>query len=119
MRLCLTVLLAPVVLGGTLRSDPPGATPRADRPTGFDPPVTLLGGSDYHAFAHVPGGYPAFADVDGDGTTDLVVGVTDRAESHDGGRLLVYRNRGTDDRPAYAKPTWLDATVPSARIPDG
>ena len=74
--------------------------------------MPLLDGSEYG------GGYPAFADIDGDGTTDLVVGVTDW-DSHDGGRLLVYHNRGTNARPVYAKPAWLDATVPSARIPDG
>jgi hypothetical protein len=111
MRLCLTVPLAVLVIGGALCSDPPAAAPGADRPTGFDPPVPLLDGSE-------SGGYPAFADIDGDGTIDLVVGVAD-GESHDGGRLLVYRNRGTNARPVYAKPTWLDQTVPSARIPDG
>ena len=112
MRLCLTVPLAFLVIGGTLRSDPPAATPGADRPIEFDPAVPLLDGPEYG------GGYPAFADIDGDGTTDLVVGVAER-ESRDGGRLLVYRNRGTNTRPVYAKPTWLDQAVPSARIPDG
>jgi hypothetical protein len=74
--------------------------------------VPLLDGSEYGRL------YPAFADIDGDGKTDLVVGVTDW-DSRNGGRLLVYRNRGTNARPVYAKPTWLDQTVPSARIPDG
>lgn len=84
----------------------------ADPPTRFGPPVVLLEGSECEV------GYPAFADIDGDGKIDLVMGVADR-KSYDGGRLLVYRNRGTNARPVYAKPTWLDATVPSARIPDG
>jgi hypothetical protein len=100
-----------MVIGGTPRSDPPAA-PGADRPAGFDPAVPLLDGSEYGRL------YPAFADIDGDGKTDLVVGVTDW-DSRNGGRLLVYRNRGTNARPVYAKPTWLDQTVPSARIPDG
>ena len=30
-------------------------------------------------------------------------------------RLLVFRNKGTNARPVYAKPTWLDETVPSAK----
>jgi hypothetical protein len=72
----------------------------------------ILDGSEYGRM------YPAFADVDGDGNTDLVVGLAD-LHSDDGGRLLVYRNRGTNARPVYAKPTWLDAAVPSARVPDG
>jgi hypothetical protein len=62
--------------------------------------------------------FPTFADVDGDGKADLLVGVVDW-KSRDAGRLLVYRNRGTNARPVYAKPAWLDEAVPSARIPNG
>ena len=111
MRLCLAVPFAVMVICGTPCPNPP-AVPGADPPTGFGPPEVLLDGSDCAV------GYPAFADIDGDGKIDLVMGVADR-KSHEGGRLLVYRNLGTNTRPMYAKPTWLDATVPTARIPDG
>ena len=77
--------------------------PPSDPPTGFDAPELVLDGSDYGRL------YPAFADIDGDGKTDLVVG-TWRS------RLLVYRNKGTNARPVYAKPKWLDESVPSAKI---
>lgn len=107
----LTAPVAIVLIGGVLYSQPP-ADPAGPAVPGFDQPVTLLGGADYH------GGAPAFADLDGDGLTDLVVGTSD-GDRPERGRLLVYRNRGTAGRPAYAKPTWLDQSVPSARIPDG
>ena len=51
----------------------------------------------------------AAADIDGDGKIDLVVGTWL-------GRLRVYRNQGTNARPEYAKPKWLDETVPSANV---
>ncbi|MBY0458855.1 MAG: VCBS repeat-containing protein [Gemmataceae bacterium] len=70
------------------------------------PPNVILDGSEHAAAL-----FPHFADFDGDGTTDLLVGVTDR--------LLVYRNRGTDDRPDYAPPVWFDEREPSGWIPGG
>ena len=103
MRLHPGIVLALVAAGGAVPAVPPGTGPRPDAPDGFDPPEVVLDGSEYCKL------YPAFADVDGDGTTDLVAGTWR-------GRLLVFRNTGTDDRPAYAKPTWLDAAVPSADL---
>jgi hypothetical protein len=109
-RLRLAAVLVTVTAAGCPALS--GAVPSAGLATGFDPPEVILDGSDYGRL------YPAFADVDGDGMTDLVVGIADW-HSYDGGRLLVYRNQGTNALPAYATPTWLDAAVPSARIPDG
>jgi hypothetical protein len=63
----------------------------------------ILDGSEYGRL------YPAFADIDGDGKVDLLVG-------NWLGRLLVFRNHGTNDQPAYARPAWLHETVPSADI---
>ena len=98
----LSVPIALLLLVGIARPEPP----RADRPARFDPPETILDGSKFDRRL-----FPTFADIDGDGSTDLLVGIPDR--------LLVYRNRGTTARPAYAEPAWLDQAVPSARIPDG
>jgi FG-GAP repeat protein len=111
MRLRLSITLALMVLGGSLRPAP-GADSGADPPAGFDPAQAILYGSEHGRL------FPTFADLDGDGKTDLLVGAVDW-ESRHGGRLLVYRNQGTNARPAYAEPAWLDETVPSARIPDG
>jgi hypothetical protein len=110
MRLCLSVTLALLVIAGTLRPAPPGATPGADRPAGFGPAEPILDGSEHGRL------FPTFADLDGDARLDLLVGVTGESG---GGRLLVHPNRGTNARPVYAKPTWLDEAVPTARIPDG
>jgi hypothetical protein len=69
-------------------------------------PEVFLDGSE-----HADRMFPQFADFDGDGVTDLMLGVGDR--------LLVYRNRGTSARPVYEKPTWFDEAEPSARLPCG
>jgi hypothetical protein len=60
---------------------------------------------------------PALGDVDGDGRTDLLVGAGHDAGTC-GGRLLVFRNRGTDARPDYATPEWFHAAVPTGQIPE-
>ena len=108
MRLPLSIALAVIVIGGALRPASSLADPHADAPIGFEAPELILDGSEFGFLK------PAFADIDGDGKTDLLVGV----HSGDVGRLLVYGNRGTNARPVYAKPTWFDETVSSARIPD-
>jgi FG-GAP repeat len=112
MGLCLTVTLALMVIGGTLRLDLPDAAPGADRPAGLDSPKLILDGTDYGRM------FPTFADIDGDGKIDLVVGVTG-SKGNGGGRLLVYLNQRTRARPNYGKPAWLHETVPTARITDG
>jgi hypothetical protein len=89
-----------MAIGGSVRPTPP-ASPQPDKATRFDPPEVILEGSERL--------YPAFADIDGDGKIDMLVGTWL-------GRLRVYRNQGTNARPVYAKPTWLDETVPSAKI---
>src|SRR5215470_18867987 len=102
MRLRLSIVLALLAIGGTVPPTLP-ANPQPDKPTVFEPPEVILDGSEYGRL------YPTFADIDGDGKIDMVVGTWR-------GRLRVYRNRGTNARPEYAEPTWLDDTVPSANI---
>lgn len=111
MRFRLFVLLSGVgfglaAAGGPSRPEPIASPQGVSRPAEFDPPELLLDGSEFAAGLH-----PHYADFDGDGKVDQLVGV--------GNRLLVYRNEGTSARPVYANPTWFDAAVPSAVIPDG
>jgi hypothetical protein len=89
--------------GGTLHSAPSATASGRERPIEFEPPEVILDGSEYGRL------YPAFADIDGDGKIDMLVG-------NWLGRLLVFRNKGTNARPVYARPTWLDETLPSANI---
>jgi hypothetical protein len=103
MRLRLSIALALTAISGTMLPTPPGTSPQPDKLTAFDPPELILDGSEYGRL------YPTFADFDGDGKIDMLVG-------NWLGRLLVFRNEGTNARPVYAKPTWLDETVPSANI---
>ena len=105
MRLRLSVTLTLMAIGAALCPAPSGPAPGAAPPTGFEPPERILEGSEYGRL------YPTFADVDGDGKIDLLVG-------NWLGRLLVFRNKGTNARPMYGKPQWLDETVPSAKIRD-
>ena len=100
MRLRLGIALALIAIGGNAHPTRPDR-PRPDRVTGFHQPEVILEGSERL--------YPAFADIDGNGKIDMVVGTWL-------GRLRVYRNQGTNARPEYAKPTWLDDTLPSAKI---
>ena len=102
MRLRLSIVLALLAIGGTVPPTLP-ANPQPDKPTVFEPPEVILDGSEHGRL------YPAFADIDGDGKIDMLVG-------NWLGRLLVFRNQGTNARPVYAEPTWLDETVPSAKI---
>jgi hypothetical protein len=106
MRRSLNTALALMLVGAA----PPvcADTPRA--PQAFHPPEPILDGSQHRQL------YPAFADLDGDSKSDLLVGVVSKSG---GGRLLIYPNQGTSTHPAYTDSTWLDTTVATARVPDG
>ena len=90
MRLRLGIALALIAIGRSVRPIPPGTSPQPDKPTEFDPPEVILDGSEYGRL------YPTFADIEGDGKIDMFVG-------NWLGRLLVFRNNGTNARPVYAK----------------
>ena len=108
-RLCAALCglaIARVALGEPPPPDFAEGTREVERLAEFGPPEVLLDGSGDGTRL-----YPHYADFDGDGRIDQVVGVNDR--------LLVYRNQGTNANPEYARPTWLDEVEPSARIPRG
>lgn len=102
MRPLLATALIAMLLTGPAGTEPPGA----EQAPGVDAPEVILDGSEID-----PTLIPTFADLEGDGTLDLLVGTTNR--------LLIYPNTGTNDRPEYAEPRWLDESVSSALIPDG
>jgi hypothetical protein len=60
---------------------------------------------------------PAFGDIDGDKRTDLLVGAG-YVPGVGKGRLLVFRNRATDEHPDYAPPEWFHDSVPTGLIPE-
>ena len=108
-RLCSTLCvlgLALAVLGQFLRVFPSFGLGSVDRHAEFGPPQVILDDSEHGA-----GLRPYYADFDGDGKVDQLIGAWDR--------LLVYRNHGTNAEPKYAKPIWFDEAEPSGRIPAG
>jgi hypothetical protein len=63
---------------------------------------------------------PWFADFDGDGKPDLLVGHGAFSTAHpQGGRLCIYENQGEKGRPRFGDPLWFDDLVPTGRIPTG
>ena len=56
---------------------------------------------------------PCFADFDGDGIKDLLVGQFGK------GKLQIYRNLGTNRRPRFAKPAWFMADGKHGTVPAG
>ena len=56
---------------------------------------------------------PFFADFDGDGLRDLLVG------QYYEGRLRIYRNLGTSNQPRFATYNWFEAGGAAARVPEG
>lgn len=66
--------------------------------------------------------FPWFADFDGDGKPDLLVGQVGYSRSGKlagEGWLRIYRNLDAKRRPRFAAPFWFDAAVPTGRIPKG
>ena len=56
---------------------------------------------------------PFFADFDGDGLRDLLVG-----QYHEG-RLRIYRNLGVSSEPRFDTYTWFEAGGAAGRVPEG
>ncbi len=57
-------------------------------------------------------GSPHFADFDGDGVKDLLVG-------HDDGRLRIYKNIGRNDQPNFQDFTYFQAGGELGTVPAG
>lgn len=93
---------------------PPDAPPRpAGLAPDLAPPVPVLADGkplDVERSGHAA---PFFADFDGDGKPDLLVG------QFDGGRLRVYRNLGTAGAPRFGEFEWFKASEAPATIAPG
>jgi hypothetical protein len=77
------------------------------------PPVQVQAGSrplDVERSGHSA---PFVGDFDGDGVPDLLVG-----QFHEG-RLRIYRNTGTRERPRFDSYTWFEAGGQIASVPVG
>lgn len=81
--------------------------PDAQQPQ-FHPPVRMRAGEDYVKVESPGYACPAWADVDGDGREDLVVG-----QFRDG-KMRVYRNLGEG---RLAAGEWLEAEGNVAQVP--
>jgi hypothetical protein len=88
---------------------------------GWIPPHFFFSTQDGYPFAQVAGrdltvpsgrSSPEFADLDGDGKKDLLVGNTD-------GMLLFYKNIGTDSLPEFASYTLVQSGGVAIDLPGG
>jgi hypothetical protein len=79
----------------------------------LDPPVNVMAGGQPIDVQRGGLAAPVFADFDGDGVDDLLVGEVDE------GRLRIYRNYGTNAQPRFADYTWFKAGTDLGRVPFG
>ncbi len=75
----------------------------------FNAPVKLKAG-DKIISVDVGHAHPAFADFDGDGLRDLLVG------QYGGGQLRIYRNVGTASAPRFDRFSWFQAGGKAGRV---
>lgn len=88
-----------------------GSIPVAMGAVEFQDPVRMKGGGEA-VRVEAPGyACPSWADIDGDGKKDLLVG------QFRGGKIKVYRNLGGDGVPMLAAGEWLEAEGKPAEVP--
>jgi hypothetical protein len=112
VRTVLTLAALPLLAAAAWAGDdPPAANPPPARAADLADPVPLH--ADGKLIDHGPAwGHcgPTFADVDGDGLADLVVGDFS-------GQFTVYRNTGTATGPKFATGQLLKAGGEVAKVP--
>ncbi len=98
-------ILLPVCLAAGMTATPISATPQAPE---FEAPIRLKAGGKFIRTESPGYASPCWADVDGDGKKDLIVG------QFAGGKMKVYRNLGEGK---LAKGEWLKAEGKVAEVP--
>lgn len=78
----------------------------------FEPPVRLQAGGEY-IDTDIGHAAPYLYDFDGDGTRDLLVGQFGE------GKLRIYRNAGSNDKPEYETVQWFKAEHEYGTVPTG
>ncbi len=102
-----TILNAKVLLAGIAASLITAQVSMAQSPE-FEAPVRLQAAGEYIKTESPGYAAPCWADVNGDGKNDLIVG------QFAGGKMMVYRNLGDGK---FAKGEWLEAGGGIAEVP--
>jgi hypothetical protein len=87
--------------------------PAAVAASDLTPPVQVQAGGKPIDVNFVGHSAPFYADVDGDGVNDLLVGQFDE------GRLRIYRNLGTNASPRFEGYQWFEAGGTIGSVPAG
>ena len=92
--------------GGAATTEPavPGLSPELEQPVQVEAGGKPIDVEIGHAA-------PFFADFDGDGKKDRLVG------QFGGGKLRVYRNVGSNEKPAFDAFTWFKAGAETGQVP--
>ena len=107
LKSILNTTMLPVCLAAGVTVAPISATPVPQGPE-FEVPVRVKAAGDYIKTESPGYASPCWADVDGDGKKDLIVG------QFAGGKMKVYRNLGDGK---LAKGEWLKAEGKIAEVP--